>query len=94
MLAPRLALRSRALLTARPSPLARTAWRSYVTSPLTPDPNAKPAAADLPVKPAADNRPFGPPATEDETRGELGQVKMPDMKEPESGEIEAQQVRI
>ncbi|BGP53641.1 hypothetical protein JCM8202_003589 [Rhodotorula sphaerocarpa] len=59
---------------------AQSTRRSYVTSPLQPDPSARPAAADVVVKPGADKRPFAPPAERDETQGELGQVKMPDME--------------
>ncbi|GAA5978807.1 hypothetical protein JCM10908_004494 [Rhodotorula pacifica] len=70
--------------------------RFYVTSPLTPDPDAKPAAADLPVKPAHDNLPFAAPSNKDETKGELGQVDMPDMGrvEDKSSEAAEFQVRI
>lgn len=68
--------------------------RPYVTSPLTPDPTAKPAAADLPVKPAYDNVPFAAPTNKDETRGQLGQVDLPDMEKVEHEAEEEFTVRI
>ncbi|GAA5883625.1 hypothetical protein JCM3774_001852 [Rhodotorula dairenensis] len=68
--------------------------RPYVTSPLTPDPDAKPAAADLPVKPAYDNVPFAAPTNKDETQGQLGQVKLPDMARIENDPDQESAVRI
>jgi hypothetical protein len=68
--------------------------RPYVTSPLTPDPTAKPAAADLPVKPAYDKVPFAAPTNKDETKGQLGQVDLPDMAKVEHEAEEEFSVRI
>lgn len=87
----RLALRPAHHLAAR-SKIANS--RPYVTSPLTPDPNAKPAAADLPVKPAHDNLPFAAPSNTDETQGQLGQVKLPDMDKIEHEADKDLDVRI